>query len=462
MPVARPYKLERAARGRADPGGLRQDRRDGRDRLLRMGRVSRALARRRTATARCILGWTGDNGDPDNFLATLLGCDAVGGNNRAQWCNEEFDKLVKKAKTVTDQAERTKLYEEAQVVFKREAPWATHRPFAGRHADEQEGHRLRDGPARHPSLRRRRHRRVAARLNGASRHGALRGRIRLGRAGSSRGPAMLRFILGRVAGPDPDLHRHLHHRLRLHPAAARRPGHAHGGRAGDGPGALRRDHARSSATTGRSSVQYLDYLGGLADRRFRHLHRRPSGRCCRSSSRSFRRRSSSRSAPSLFAVILGIPAGIFAAVKRGSFFDQAIMGVGARRLFHADLLVGPAAHHPLLRHAGWTPVSGRISLLYFFPPVTGFMLIDSLLSGQPGAFRSALSHLILPTIVLGTIPLAVIARQTRSAMLEVLGEDYVRTARAKGLPPQPRHRPARAPQRADPGRSRRSACRSAC
>jgi len=61
------------------------------------------------------------------------------------------------------------------------------------------------------------------------------------------------------------------------------------------------------------------------------------------------------------------------------------------------------------------------------------MLIDSLRSGQEGAFQSALSHLILPTIVLGTIPLAVIARQTRSAMLEVLSEDYVRTARAKGL-----------------------------
>jgi dipeptide transport system substrate-binding protein len=72
-----------------------------------------------------MLGWTGDNGDPDNFLDTLLGCDAVGGNNRAQWCNEEFDKLVKSAKTASDPAERTKLYEEAQVVFKKEAPWAT-------------------------------------------------------------------------------------------------------------------------------------------------------------------------------------------------------------------------------------------------------------------------------------------------------------------------------------------------
>ena len=72
-----------------------------------------------------LLGWTGDNGDPDNFLAVLLGCDAVGGANRAQWCNKEFDDLIKKAKTVSDIAERTKLYKQAQVVFKREAPWAT-------------------------------------------------------------------------------------------------------------------------------------------------------------------------------------------------------------------------------------------------------------------------------------------------------------------------------------------------
>ncbi len=72
-----------------------------------------------------ILGWTGDNGDPDNFLDTLLGCDAVGGNNRAQWCDKEFDDLVTKAKEASNQEERTKLYEEAQVVFKKNAPWAT-------------------------------------------------------------------------------------------------------------------------------------------------------------------------------------------------------------------------------------------------------------------------------------------------------------------------------------------------
>ncbi len=72
-----------------------------------------------------LLGWTGDNGDPDNFLAVLLGCDAVGGANRAQWCYKPFDDLIQKAKVVADMAERTKLYEEAQVVFKEQAPWAT-------------------------------------------------------------------------------------------------------------------------------------------------------------------------------------------------------------------------------------------------------------------------------------------------------------------------------------------------
>jgi dipeptide transport system permease protein len=81
-------------------------------------------------------------------------------------------------------------------------------------------------------------------------------------------------------------------------------------------------------------------------------------------------------------------------------------------------------------------VSGRIDpIRFYFEPITGFMTIDALLSDQPGAFLDALHHLILPTIVLGTIPLAVIARMTRSSMLEVLSEDYVRTARAKGLSP---------------------------
>lgn len=72
-----------------------------------------------------LLGWTGDNGDPDNFLAVLLGCDGVGGSNRAQWCHQPFEDLIQKAKVVSDRDERIKLYEEAQLVFKEQAPWAT-------------------------------------------------------------------------------------------------------------------------------------------------------------------------------------------------------------------------------------------------------------------------------------------------------------------------------------------------
>ncbi len=137
----------------------------------------------------------------------------------------------------------------------------------------------------------------------------------------------------------------------------------------------------------------------------------------------------------ILAVALGLPADVLAAMRRGKLLDRTLMSTAlvgySMPIFWWALLLIIVFSGNL----GWTPVSGRIDLLYYFPDTTGFMLIDSLMSGQPGAFSSALRHLILPTIVLGTIPLAVIARQTRSAMLEVLGEDYIRTARAKGLPP---------------------------
>ena len=138
----------------------------------------------------------------------------------------------------------------------------------------------------------------------------------------------------------------------------------------------------------------------------------------------------------LIALMIGLPVGILAALKRGSVFDYASMGVSltgySMPIFWWALLL-------ILFfsvHLGWTPVSGRMSVLYYVEPVTGFMLIDTLLSGEPGAFKSAVRHLILPAFALGTIPLAVIARMTRSSMLEVLNEDYIRTAKAKGLSPR--------------------------
>ncbi len=135
----------------------------------------------------------------------------------------------------------------------------------------------------------------------------------------------------------------------------------------------------------------------------------------------------------LFALIIGIPAGILAAVKRNTVLDHGVMGVSltgySMPIFWWGLLLILLFSVKL----DLTPVSGRISVQYFIEPVTGFLLIDTWLAGDKDAFWSAVTHLILPMIVLGTNPLAVIARMTRSAMLEVLGEDYIRTARAKGL-----------------------------
>jgi dipeptide transport system permease protein len=135
----------------------------------------------------------------------------------------------------------------------------------------------------------------------------------------------------------------------------------------------------------------------------------------------------------LFALLLGIPAGIVAATRRGGIVDHTLMGVALTGFSMPIFWWGLVLILIVSVQLNLTPVSGRIDLLYYFEPVTGFMLIDSLLSGQEGAFGSTVVHLILPTIVLGTIPLATFARMTRSSMLEVLGEDYVRTARAKGL-----------------------------
>jgi dipeptide transport system permease protein len=143
----------------------------------------------------------------------------------------------------------------------------------------------------------------------------------------------------------------------------------------------------------------------------------------------------------LIASVLGLLVGVLAAIKRGTVLDHGAMGLAltgfSMPIFWWGLLlimffsVAMRDIAPALA----LPVSGRMALEFDILPRSGFMLIDAWLSGEPGAFRSAVSHLVLPAIVLGTIPLAVIARMTRSAMLEVLREDYVRTARAKGLSP---------------------------
>ncbi len=137
----------------------------------------------------------------------------------------------------------------------------------------------------------------------------------------------------------------------------------------------------------------------------------------------------------LLAMLVGMPAGMIAGLKRGSAVDHGVMGVAMTGYSMPIFWWGLIMIMFFSVNLGWTPVSGRIAIEYDIAPRTGLLLIDTLLSGEDGAFLSACRHLILPVIVLGTVPMAVIARMTRSSMLEVLREDYIRTARAKGLAP---------------------------
>ena len=142
----------------------------------------------------------------------------------------------------------------------------------------------------------------------------------------------------------------------------------------------------------------------------------------------------------IFSIIIGIPIGIFAAVKRNSFADYFLMGGALLGYSMPIFWWGLLLIIFFSVHLGWTPVAGRMSVMFDVDSVTGFMLIDTLMPEVIedegfAPFFSALKHLILPSVAMGTIPLAVIARMTRSSLLEVLGEDFIRTAKAKGLSP---------------------------
>ena len=139
-----------------------------------------------------------------------------------------------------------------------------------------------------------------------------------------------------------------------------------------------------------------------------------------------------------FAIIIGIPLGVIAAVKRNTPVDYFLMGTSltgySMPIFWWGLILILVFSVTL----GITPVSGRLDVVFDIPDFTGFYLIDTLqleVIQEEGLapFFSAISHLILPTVAMGTIPLAVTARMTRSSMLEVLSEDFIRTAEAKGV-----------------------------
>jgi peptide/nickel transport system permease protein len=137
----------------------------------------------------------------------------------------------------------------------------------------------------------------------------------------------------------------------------------------------------------------------------------------------------------LVAILVGVPVGVISAVKQYSLLDKftsvlALMGLSMPIFWLAMILIVI-----FFVNLGWLPFPGRLSTGYAVTSITGLVLVDSLLTLNFAAFWDGLKHLILPAIALGTIPMAVIMRMTRSSMLEVMGEDYVRTARAKGVVP---------------------------
>ncbi|WP_330173484.1 ABC transporter permease [Streptomyces sp. NBC_01498] len=135
----------------------------------------------------------------------------------------------------------------------------------------------------------------------------------------------------------------------------------------------------------------------------------------------------------LIAVVVGVPLGYFAARRRGSWLDVtavsgSLLGICIPVFFLALLLKGLFAVN-----LGIFPSFGRLSTGIDATRVTGFAVLDGLLTGEFDASWDAITHLVLPAVALASIPLAVIVRMTRASVLEVLGEDYVRTAESKGL-----------------------------
>src|SRR5690554_5090234 len=136
----------------------------------------------------------------------------------------------------------------------------------------------------------------------------------------------------------------------------------------------------------------------------------------------------------LFSVLAGVPLGVASAVYRNRWIDQVSRTISVTGISTPAFWLGLLLIMLFYGRLDWLPSSGRLGGDVTAPPfVTGMLLIDTLLAGDLAAFRSALSHILLPAFTLGFVHLGVVTRQIRSSMLEVLQEDYVRTAKAGGL-----------------------------
>jgi peptide/nickel transport system permease protein len=135
----------------------------------------------------------------------------------------------------------------------------------------------------------------------------------------------------------------------------------------------------------------------------------------------------------LFAVLIGLPAGIISAWRRGSIFDHASVVVALAGVSMPIFWLGLMLAWLFGVQLRLLPFSARLDTGARFAPITNLLLLDAVLRGDWGILGQALRHLLLPALALSTVPMAIVARMTRGAMLEVLHQDYVRTARAKGL-----------------------------
>ena len=140
-------------------------------------------------------------------------------------------------------------------------------------------------------------------------------------------------------------------------------------------------------------------------------------------------------AAALFSISIGIPLGFFAAKRHMRAFDQISLAISLLGISIPIFFLALILKYIFAVRLGLLPTVGQISVLINIPHPTNFYLLDALLAGNFGAFWDVVKHLILPAVALGSIPLAIITRITRAAVLDVQNEDYVRTARAKGLPP---------------------------
>ena len=141
-------------------------------------------------------------------------------------------------------------------------------------------------------------------------------------------------------------------------------------------------------------------------------------------------------AAALFAVSVGVPLGFFAAKKHGKAFDHFSLGLSLFGISIPIFFLALILKYIFAVQLGLLPTVGQMSVLINIPHPTNFYLLDAILARSPEAFWDVSKHLILPAIALGSIPLAIITRVTRAAVLDVQNEDYIRTARAKGLPPR--------------------------